>query len=115
MIPGRSCCGLGTSEPGWRETSGGRRRRAAAITYVKPITDNKAPAISPLVCRERGMKRSTRRATRSNSAKVTRLTHQATGAQVARAGVACENWKERTLEAESTPPERKYPPPRINE
>src|SRR5580692_3509219 len=88
---GRSCCGLGTREPGWRETSGGRRRRAAVIRYVKPITDNKAPAISALVCRERGIKRSARSATRSKTAKVMRLSHQATGAQVARAGESCEN------------------------
>src|SRR5271156_3732016 len=84
--PGRSCCGLGTKEPGWRETSGGRRRRAAVIRYVNTTTDNKAPVISALVCRDRGIKRSARSATTSKSAKIMRLSHQATGAQVARGG-----------------------------
>src|ERR1700722_15597133 len=91
MTAGRSCCGLGTKEPGWRETSGGRRRRAAVIRYVKTTTDNRAPAISALVCRERGIRRSARSAPKRKSANVMRLSHQATGAQVTRAGEPCEN------------------------
>src|SRR5580765_3414100 len=107
IMPGKSCCGPGMKAPGWRETSGGRRRRAAAIKYVNATTDNKAPVISPFVWRERGIKRSTRSATRSKRARIIRLSHQATGAQVARSGRSGENWKKRTLEADNTAPERR--------